>query len=736
MAMNITRRDLLKLAGGSALGLLFTPVPWKVLDDLAIWTQKGAWEPPHGEHSTRFSVCTLCPAGCAVRARCVGAQPVSLAGVTAHPQSHGALCPMGLAGHHLAYHPLRAAQPLRLESKNGNIQLVPLAIDEAAAGIANVLAEMAAAHHGYVAVLDERPGRTISRLYQHFLAQFPRAAYLTSPGREDATLAALQELFETPCGPLGVDVENTATLLSFGAPICDGWDTPGRISHLRRPQLQQSNGARLQIIQIETRQSRTALQSSSWLPVKPGSEAALAMGLAHVIVREQLCDRHSLQRQSRDFQCGGGRSYCDLVAAFPPERAAKLTGIAVDSIISTARQVAQGGPAVAIGGADPGGGPLGAATEIAIAGLNLLLGNVGKKGGIVPRREVPFGDIASNCATMPATAIADMPDHSIRVLIIDAAESGYAMPWPLLERKLVPERALVISLSPFRSGWARHADYLIPAPAPFESLQEATTPSAAPLASFSISVPLLAPPASAVEPVELLNRLAAGLGMNWAGMAHADLIKNRVAALQRTGRGQVFIFEQKQWQDMSAIGSGEQLWELFAQGACWQDQESAPAPLPRFSMLGKGENNYEWLLAAAEGNASVRAQTPAASSLLLMPFGWRGAVGNGQISPLLSKIYQESELREAANQAFINPDTARAHGIAEEGPARLQTSTGVMRVRLHFDAAVQPGVVQVAVAPLPNGAAGVNGTEENVLALCALQEDGSWRVTPAKVARV
>ena len=93
--MHTTRRDLFKFVGGSAAGALLTPAPWRLITDTALWSENwpGIPRPAEGEIRARYTNCSLCPAGCAVRARCVGDQPVSLAGVKDHPLSHGALCP-------------------------------------------------------------------------------------------------------------------------------------------------------------------------------------------------------------------------------------------------------------------------------------------------------------------------------------------------------------------------------------------------------------------------------------------------------------------------------------------------------------------------------------------------------------------------------------------------------------------------------------------------------------------
>src|SRR4029077_16170467 len=119
------------------------------------WSENwpGIPRPLRGEIRTKFTNCGLCPAGCAVRARCVGEQPVSLAGVGGgavgkQPASlagvGGGLCPFGVAAHHLPYHPARLKQG---------------PVEEATAAVARRASEG-------VALLDLNPGRTASWTYR------------------------------------------------------------------------------------------------------------------------------------------------------------------------------------------------------------------------------------------------------------------------------------------------------------------------------------------------------------------------------------------------------------------------------------------------------------------------------------------------------------------------------------------------------------------------------------------
>jgi anaerobic selenocysteine-containing dehydrogenase len=78
IAMKISRRNFIALLAGGAAGIHITPLPWKVTDDIAIWTQNWPWlpVPPVGAFSHKKSVCTLCPGGCGIVVRKVDERAV------------------------------------------------------------------------------------------------------------------------------------------------------------------------------------------------------------------------------------------------------------------------------------------------------------------------------------------------------------------------------------------------------------------------------------------------------------------------------------------------------------------------------------------------------------------------------------------------------------------------------------------------------------------------------------
>jgi anaerobic selenocysteine-containing dehydrogenase len=79
--MGITRRNFIKFAVGGTAGIGLTPLPYKLIDDVAIWTQNWPWVPvpPKGEFTAVKSVCSLCPGGCGIAVRKVDDRRASVA---------------------------------------------------------------------------------------------------------------------------------------------------------------------------------------------------------------------------------------------------------------------------------------------------------------------------------------------------------------------------------------------------------------------------------------------------------------------------------------------------------------------------------------------------------------------------------------------------------------------------------------------------------------------------------
>lgn len=565
--MTSLRRDMLKLAGGAAAGLLFTPAPWRLLGDGTMWTQNWSWLPkvPRGPVTETTTRCTLCPAACAVRARCAAGTPTGL-----WPAA-GPLCPAGFAAHHLAVHPQRLRT---LSGARSREDVVTRLKERAGKGIA---------------VLDLAPGRTASLALRHYLRQLPDSLYVESPPVEGSTALALSALLDRPA-PLALDLARTKTLLSVSTSILDGWAAPRLVDAGPR-------GFRL--IQVDVAGSRTAELADEFYP--KGSDARLLAAIA----------RHILQERAE----APAAQKCADFARFRDEV------LALDAGHPLARHLAEtlvnNRPAAVVADGDPANGPVAPAIRTLAAAVNVLLGSPGE-GGFQPRAEAA---LPAGWEPVAAHSLAEVPDGSVHTLLVDEPLPGATLPWPLVQCKLARE-ALVIAGSWSASAAARFAEIALPTPVYLETAQDAAPAPDSCAARFQVSRALLAPPAGAVEPLSLIAQLAGHEATS------ASVLAARAAAILATKRGSLVKPGEPEPAATGKIATGGEFWQALEAGAAWEGEWEGKIPqaarlLPEGTALAP-------LIGAV---APRRTRVP----------GWRPAAA----SPLLAKLWQESELRKA-----------------------------------------------------------------------------------------
>ncbi len=755
MSNGLKRRDFLKLLGGGVIGTVISPLPWKLLDDSSIWTQNWSWlaSPKRGPVNYTYSHCTLCTSGCGNRVRRVGNQPIALMGAATHPLGRHALCPIGLSGHHLPYHTARISQP-RLQPFSGDCRTgAEISSSEAIATLTSWITEARqTGGSGAVAILDGRPGRLVSRIYQRYLTLSGGGRYLRglTPDTGSSLLAGLAK---GESGPVGLDLERTEVLLSFGAPVLDGWLPPGRSGKLRVGVPGRAESKSLELIQAETRCSRSALRANNWLRINPGTETALALGLARVIVDERLYNESFLRAHVPSFFVEEDSGYRRLINTHTITETADLTGLTPDQIRQTARQFANSPRSVAVPGVEAGASALTEEAE-AIWGLNLLVGSIGRPGGYSLRNELPVSDLPVDEAESEKvvtdtegsdnviTDLTSVPDHSIGLLIIDPAGTGCSIPKALLDRKLTGRAARIVSLSSYLTRITRNADLVIPAPAMLESLEEVPGPESAAQTSFSIADAFINAPPETVVPAELMLALGQAAGIEdllGEGIDdYAGLLQNAVGDLFDTSRGRVFDIENNRFVPMTEVGSPSRLWNLLIAGGCWIDDEATWFP-GEFDLPGFNKADEERIAAAGSGRIKkdVVGENGAAYPLVMMPYGARNERTDGVLPPELAKIYRESDLKTGSNTAIINPDTGATNRLRHGEEAMIETSRGSRTVKIIYEPAVMPGVVHVAVGPPASSYGDLKPVpDECLLDICDISENGDWKFSRARVREV
>ena len=130
---------------------------------------------------------------------------------------------------------------------------------------------------------------TVPQLFARFLAAYGSPNFMRTASAEDTYELALG-LMQGATASVGYDLERANFILSFGSGLIEGWGSPVRAIKAHSIWRSGNSRKRATVVQIEPRLSNTAAKADKWYPIEPGTEAALALGLAHVIVKESRYD--------------------------------------------------------------------------------------------------------------------------------------------------------------------------------------------------------------------------------------------------------------------------------------------------------------------------------------------------------------------------------------------------------------------------------------------------------------
>ena len=204
---------------GGAAGTALSPLPWKLTDDLSIWTQMWPWTPvpPDGEVSYAGTTCTLCPGGCGIQVRKVDQRAVKIEGTDGHPINDGGICILGLSGLQLLYGPTRVKGPMKRAGSRGSGRWVSISWDEALEEIAGRLTELRnQGRPESVAVFSGNHRGTLPALLSRFLTAYGSPNFVTDTSLRDSYEFALHRMQGVQASA-GFDLEQTDFFLSLGS---------------------------------------------------------------------------------------------------------------------------------------------------------------------------------------------------------------------------------------------------------------------------------------------------------------------------------------------------------------------------------------------------------------------------------------------------------------------------------------------------------------------------------------
>lgn len=250
---------------------------------------------------------------------------IDLRGDKAHPFTKGFLCVKVNRYLERVYHPDRLTTPLKRTGPKGSGQFTTITWDEAIVTIAERFQTIADSPHGPQAILPYSYAGTMGQLQGNSLDR--RFFHLLGASLLDRTICATAGMTGSNM-TLGTRAAiDPDTVVRSRYIINWGSNTSVTNMHLWSI-MHQAKKAGATIVTIDPYRSRTAARSDWWIPLRPGTDAALALGLMHCIFRDGKEDADYL----RDYCLGATELRERALNDYPPDKVSHITGIPVADI--------------------------------------------------------------------------------------------------------------------------------------------------------------------------------------------------------------------------------------------------------------------------------------------------------------------------------------------------------------------------------------------------------------------
>lgn len=312
---------------------------------------------------------------CGMLAHVEGGRVLKVVGDPDHPTTRGFLCVKVNAYHERVHHPDRVLYPcLRRAPKGqgGRDAFARVSWDEAIGHIADRWQSLIAAH-GPEAILPYSYAGTMGALHYHSLdRRFFHYMGASRLGRTICSSAGGEAMMLTLGARTGYDPEDMVD-----ARLIIVWGLNVLSSNVHQwPIIEEARKRGARLVVIDPYRHETARRADWHLSPRPGTDGALALGLMHVLIAEDLYDKDYVARHTTGFP-----QLKERVAEYPPARVAEITGIPAEDIVRLAREYAGSRPAAIRVGYGLQRHTNGGATVRAIACLPALCGHWGVPGG-------------------------------------------------------------------------------------------------------------------------------------------------------------------------------------------------------------------------------------------------------------------------------------------------------------------------------------------------------------------
>jgi anaerobic selenocysteine-containing dehydrogenase len=430
---------------------------------------------------TAYRSCTLCEATCGLTLEIEGERIVSVRADEDDVFSRGYICPKGVAIADVHHDPDRLRAPMRKQTDGS---FAPISWDEAFAVVAERLGAVRAQHGAdAIAVYVGNP------IIHNHGALLARSGFLRAIGTRNSYSAGSQDTsprFATSYHLYGSslmiptpDIDRTHHLLCIGA---NPWVSNGSFMTApdvrRRLRAIRERGGR--IVVVDPRRTETAREADEWVPIRPGSDAALLLAMIQALVAGGRVDEARIAAAA-----DGWPQVRDRLAAFAPERVASFTGVPPATIRRLAQELVDAPSGLAYSRVGVCNSRFGTLATWATDVLNLVAGRLGAIGGAmfptpavdIPRLTPYLGDgharwrsrvrgLPETLGDLPAAALAEEIETpgagQVRALVVFAGNPVLSVPNGRRLARALGGLEFVVSIDLYVNETSRHADVILP----------------------------------------------------------------------------------------------------------------------------------------------------------------------------------------------------------------------------------------------------------------------------------
>ena len=604
-----------------------------------------------GEAVYYASTCRECPAGCGTHVRVREGRAVKVEGNPEHPVNRGRLCARGQAALQGTYNPDRIRGPLA-RAADGTFE--PISWDDA---LGRLAARLGQAGDGLVFLTGDERG-TFADLIAAWLAAFGNGRHVVfEPFGYEALRQAGQTVFGETRGLPEFRLDRAEYVLSFGADFLETWRSP--VEHTRGFVTARGyrDGRMGRYVHVEPRMSMTAMSADEWIAPRPGSEALVALTLAHVVANHHA-----------DRAPGDAAALRPLLAPYEPEDMEARTGVSPETMHRLAEEFTAA-PSVALPGGIGTQHPDAHLTAVAVHLLNYLAGNVG--------RSVVFGGADGTPTPRYADVVGVVEGAragTIQVLLVHGANPVHGTPAGLGLAEALAAIPFKVSFSRFFDETTQLADLVLPDHDPVEQWNDYVSRDDA----WSLQQPVMQPVFDTRQTGDVLIDLA-----RRADGAVADRF-----ALGGATRDLYKAYLQERWRVVQRAagdrGPFDAFWrDALQHGGFWTE---APA---RSVRLARGLTLEDPAWSVPDGQLALITY-PSASLF----------DGRGANRPWLQELPDPVTKITWSTWVEIHPDTAAGLGIGEGDIVEVASAAGSVEVPAYLYPGLRPDVVAM---PLGQG---------------------------------